>query len=346
VNHWVDGVPSLAWAQGKDCTFAGALEAALAPTLHPVPYAELMGYSGLAFRTRWFQNPARAPTVWGDQRWHPVSPHGEGPEEIAAISRATGWQLRAEELPAAAEDPARHRLITDIVLSINPGLPVVVGYNTDCATVHGYHIHSMSLFLRDYQRPGQEDVRVPSDDAKLHSPFVYLTAWREPPPAREALLNSLAIAVRNGRREDGDGFRYGLAALEAWREDLAGYDGHSGQERQLLFTVNWWCLMHLADARQAAVRFLEARADLLDGESRAALGRALDRYRAEAEALGTFARDQREFIMWWGGRTGAPRWDGATRQAQQDLLGTCQALESQALVELEQVLASEGVARG
>ena len=334
----VEGVPMLRWSDRKDCTFVGALEAALAPTLRPHTYAELMGYSGLAFRTRWFDNPAGAETRWGNLRWHPVSPHGEQSEEIAAISRATGWQLRAEELPEEGKELVRQRLMTDIVLSIRAGLPVVIGYNTDLATCCGYNIHSMNLFVRDYQRPEQQDVRIPSDDPGLQSPFIFLTALGEPLPPREALLQGIRIAVRNGRREPAEGFRFGLDALDAWRQALAGYDAYSDEERNLLFLVNWWSVMHLADARQAAAEFLESSADLLAGESKVALLKALSLYRQEAEMLGAFVQEQVAFIQWWGGGSGVADWSAEVRGQQQNVLANARALEEQALAALDDVL--------
>ena len=32
---WIEGVPSLGWGKERECTFAGALSAALAVTDHP-----------------------------------------------------------------------------------------------------------------------------------------------------------------------------------------------------------------------------------------------------------------------------------------------------------------------
>jgi hypothetical protein len=300
-----------------------------------------MGYSGLAFRTRWFDNPPRAQTEWGAMRWHPVSPHGEQPEEIAAIARATGWMLRREELPADPNDVDRARLVTDIVVSVNAGLPAVVGYNTDLAVAYGYHIWSANLFLRDYQRPGQLNVRVPSSDAKLESPFIFLDRRGEPLPNRDAFLEALRIAVRNGRRGPTGPFQHGLAALAAWRDAIASCDVHSREERKLLFDVNWWSLMHLADARRAAVNFLASHEGLLSGDSRTALQAALDLYREESSLLASFADAHRRFIVWKRGDAGAADWSADVRSGQVDLLKQALDLEEQALGALETVLALE-----
>jgi len=341
VDLWVGGVPMMAWARHKDCTFIGALEAALASTAYPCSYTDLMGYSGLAFRTRWFHNPTHEQTPWGTLRWHPVSPHGEQPDVLEALSRTTGWRSRREELPEQGRDLARERLVTDTVLSINEGLPVMVGYNTDLAVIYGYNIHSINLFLRDYQRPDQEDLRIPSNDPGLQSPFIFLQSFGEPLPPREALLDALKTAAGGARRSRTDGFLFGPAALAAWRDDLAQYDTYDEGERNLLSLANWWTLMHLADARRAAVEFLDANAGLLTGEPKAALLRALSLYRQEADLLKDLTSEFSGFVMWWGGGKGVADWDADTRTLQQDALEKARGLEEEALGALD-----DAVARG
>ncbi len=343
VDIWLRNTPVRRFMEGRDCTFVGALEAALASTACPVSYTDLMGYSGLAFRTRWMDNPEGRETTWGTWRWHPVSPHGEGPDELAALTRATGWQFRREEFPTDPDSLTRQRLITDLVMSINDGLPCVIGRNTDLATVYGYNIHSISFFLRDYQHPQEAELRVSDRDPGFHSPLIFLSGLGEQPAPRDALLSALAVAVRNGERSQEDGFRYGLDALQAWEDALAGYDGYSAEERDLLFQCNWWCLMHLVDARQAAVDFLGANMDLLPGDGGAALLRAFQAYQQEAQLLGDFAQQHARFILWWGGGASVGQWDAATRQAQTGLLAKCRELETQGLQALGEAV--EGAAR-
>jgi len=341
VNLWVGNVPKVAWRQGKDCTFIGALEAAMALTFRPCDYADLMGYSGLAFRTRWFRNPEGVATPYGTLRWHPVSPHGEGPDEVAAIGRATGWNLRRAEFPEG-DHLARMKVVTDFVLSINEALPVVVGYNTDLAVAYGYHIHSMSLFLRDYQRPDADDIRVGSEDAKLGPVAVFLGGIGEAPTQADALLEGLSMAQSQGQRAPADGFVYGPTALGAWAEDLSGYEGYSPEEQSLLYQTNWWTLMHLADARKAAVAFLQANAEVLPEAARPALARALESYSQEAELLDAFAAANARFLPWWGGTAGEQDWDETTRQAQTSLLAQAAEIEEPALEAVGEALKLAG----
>jgi len=338
-----EGVPRLAFGQGKDCTFIGALEAALAPTAHPYSYEQLMGWSGLAFRTRWFSNPERAETAWGDARWHPISPHGESAEEIAAIARATGWRLRAEDVPEAPRALGRERNATDAVLSLARALPAVVGLNTDMACVWGYRIHSVSFMVRDYQRPREDEVLVTGHDEALHSPFVFLDGYGQSLPERDALIEALRTAVAGGARPPDGPLQFGLAALDTWRANLGEYEALDQAERDRLQATNWWTLMHLLDARTAAAAFLEANADLLGEEARAALARAVEGYRAEVDLLGRFLQINRDLVPWWGG-AGARGWDATTRATQADMLAQARDLEEEALGALQQALVAEGEA--
>ena len=340
VDLWAEGVPMLEWRQGKDCSFVGALEAALAPTQFPYAYAELMGYSGLAFRTRWFHNPEREETEWGSEPFHPVSPHGEQPVVIEALSRATGWRFRVEDVPEDTDAPARHRLTTDIVMSTNARLPVLAGLNTDMACIFGYHIHSMNVFVRDYQHPDEPDFRIGASNEGFCSPFIFIEGHAEEPEPRDAVLEGLRLAVENGRRDPEDGFRYGLDALDTWREALEGYADLAQDERKSFQATNWWCVMHLLDARRAAVDFLETSADLLSDDAQAPLQRAISLYQDEADALQQLADANEDLIPWWGGLNAGP-WDGATRQEQIDLLARARDLEEQALTALSEVLAAE-----
>ena len=86
----IEGVPKLAWGAGKDCTFPGALEAAMALTEHPHNYADLMGLSGLAFRVRWCNEDTGT-------RWCGSCPIGEMPDEQAAVARTEGERGHLDE---------------------------------------------------------------------------------------------------------------------------------------------------------------------------------------------------------------------------------------------------------
>ncbi len=132
---WLEGVPLLDWGLGKECTFAGALEAALTITVHPMKYSDIMGYTGLAFRMRWMDRNKRG-GVWGVS-----SPVGEFPEEIDILQKLTGWQFNYDNtgLTFDLEDPTIVRFKRQITTSIDEGRPIIthlVGGNV--GVIYGY----------------------------------------------------------------------------------------------------------------------------------------------------------------------------------------------------------------
>ncbi|MFA6108462.1 MAG: hypothetical protein WDA75_06805 [Candidatus Latescibacterota bacterium] len=335
---YLRGAPPYRGFSEQVCSLAGALETALAATPRPCSYADLMGYSGLAFRTRWFHNPERAETLYGEGLWHPVSPHSEQAEVLEAIAAATGWQFRLETF--AAEDKLqRDRLTTDLVLSVYSGLPVVIGYRTDLGVAHGYHIWSMSYLLRHQQAPDDAPWRIRYTDEGIHGPFIFLAGYRELSSEREAFAASLQMALRDCRERQGEGpFLFGEVAQAAWRQALASGETLSPEDRQLLFMVNEWTLLHLWDARRAAVAYLEEHRALVNGAARPQLDTAIDAYRCEADLLGAFLQDHRELVAWWGGQQGVEAWGAQVRAAQVELMEQAAGHEARAVEALAAVL--------
>jgi RNA polymerase sigma factor (sigma-70 family) len=87
----LENVPALRWGTGKDCTYAGALEAAMAVTPHAYSYTDLMGFMGLALRVRWFK-PTKGPD--GSRElpiskivgmWFTLEEHREAPPRREAV---------------------------------------------------------------------------------------------------------------------------------------------------------------------------------------------------------------------------------------------------------------------
>lgn len=330
-GKYVRGAPPYRGFGERVCSLAGALETALAATPRPSSYADLMGYSGLAFRTRWFHNPQRLGTPYGKGPWHPVSPHGEQPEVLQAIAAATGWQFRLETF--ASEDRLRRdQLTTDLVLSVYSGLPVVIGYRTDLGVAHGYHIWSMNYLIRHQQAPQDAPWRIKYSDEGIHGPFIFLAGYHAPSSEREAFAASLRLALHNQQQRPAEGpFLFGEAAQVSWRQALVSADTLSQEDRGLLFMANQWALLHLWDARRSAVSYLEARRALVDGAARSQLDVAIEAYRREADLLGAFLQDHRELVAWWGGQRGVEAWSAGVRAAQLELMEQAAGHEARAV---------------
>jgi len=322
----LDQVPTLGWGKQRECTFLGALEAALAVTNHPVKYTDLMGWSGMAFRVRWFAGNEKG-------RWCPSCAVGEMEEEIQAVEHTTGWPLRVsfvEKEDAAAME----RLTADFVASINAGRPVLAYEprgNMD--VVFGYQDGGKILLLRDYF---ERDTPLQLAASELGFLVLFLGEHGEGMPRPEALVRSLRIAVRNWRRErfsEGPGeYWYGEAALNRWRADIAEADSLPDEQQEQLCFVGSWNYTTMHDARLAVVTLLHENADLLPAPGRQALGRAAHLYQQEAELLGSALARKDAF-------TGACQdWSAPMRRREQEILSQAQGIEESAISFLEKAL--------
>lgn len=270
----IEGVPTLSWESNGQCTFAGALECALTVTEHPYTYADLMGWSGLAFRFRWYQGDV-------GQRWCPSSAVGEFEEEKDAIEKATGWKLRwyFDDAGSAAE-----RLIADVLASIEAGRPVLTyepGLNV--AVIYGYKDNGAALLLRDYFKGDAPQELPPAD---LPAFLCFLDDYGKPMATRDAFVEALKIGVRNWRRdpmarEKGKYF-YGDTGFAKWIEDLSDETLTQEEREQVLLP---YVFISLSDARGAAVTFLRDGAEMFEGEAREALMRATELYQQEGKLL-------------------------------------------------------------
>ena len=277
----IEGVPPLSWEQSGTTTFAGALAAALAATDHPCDYTDLMGWSGLAFRTRWYR------TTEGED-WCPSSPVGEMPEEIEALQRATGWEIRPEvEMERDAAQVAR--LGAAIAAAVDARRPVLV-YPPDLnvAVACGYEEGGRAVLVQAYGYHPTSSLPVD----QLGFLTMFLEEAADPLPAAEALREALRIAVRNWRREPlgqlggGPGlYHYGEAALSVWADDLARAESLTEAERGKLTFVSGWNFSSLLDARKTAVEFLGRHQELLGAEAAKWLQQAREAYAGEVTLL-------------------------------------------------------------
>ena len=323
----LENVPTLAFGRGKDCTFVGAVEAATAVTEHPCRYSDLMGWSGLAFRTRWWR--------WTNEpKWCPSCAVGEFPNETHRIQEASGWQFRHIVHFGA---PLQEQQASEVMASINSGKPVI-GYDDcwDVSLAYGYQESGKVFLWRNYHK-GQTPHVVPSN--KLVGWWMVLDRWIEPPSSLEALKLALRTAVEQWRLERGDGglagrdYWYGHAAFKAWIKDLALAETLDEKKRQELFHPSRFNYFTLIDARSSAVTFLREHASLLSGEGKAALERAADLYAHELEHLGA---DKGE----WRWPKNHAEWFSQVRPSQHKLLGDALQTEAAVVAQLAAALSA------
>jgi len=308
----LDNVPSLGPRRDKFCTFAGALEAAFAATEHPYGYTDLLGFSGLAFRARWWSRPE-------PPRWCPSSAVGEMEEEALAVEKATGWTL-SYDFVRPDDAPQMQRLTGQFVGSIDRGNPVLAyDARESMGVVYGYGEGGKILFMRSHS--SAEPLRLAP--ARLGFLTLFIGEHKTAPPTGKAFVESLQVAVRNWKRErfsEGPGeYWYGDAAMARWIADLSKWDEYSQEERDLLSHASDFCSTTLVDARKAAAICLTEHAVKSEGEGRAALERAAAIYRRLVALFPT------------------GEWEKG-RERQIELLSESRKLDSAAIAELEKAL--------
>jgi RNA polymerase sigma-70 factor, ECF subfamily len=330
----LDKVPKLGWGKGRECTFVGALEAALAATDHPYSYDDLMGFTGLAFRTRWWKANEKA-------QWCPSCACGEMDEEITAASQATGWPLAAKLL---FSEEQREGGAPDIINSINCERPVLAyDANLNMGIVYGYDHGGRSLFFHSYLGGTNEAGASAQTIApqKLGWMWILLGEHRDPPPRRAVFQQSLNRAMHNFRRgigREGPGdYWYGDAAFEQWSQDLVRAALFTVEQQQKLFFVSWWNFDTLADARLAAVTFLKRNLDQSPAAEREHVQQAISQYQQEADLLTHTKHCRGAFLGPWSGKS-LDDWNDAVRQREREVLNQAARIEQRAIASLQAAL--------
>ena len=314
-NHVIDNIPDLAWQSGRQCTFLGALEAALAVMPHPTDYVDLMGFTALAFRTRWWKANEKA-------SWCPSSPVGEMDEEIAAADRASGWPL-IKRFPYSEEE--RKSGAGEIVASIDAGRPVLA-YDSglNLGVVCGYDEDGKTLKFKTYR--GEITV----EPAKLGWFWIFLGDHRGRPDVKESVAAGLRQAVLNFNRVTarfGPGeYWYGRAAIARWIADLSDVSNFGEEQRRKLFFVSHWNFTSMVDARRAAATFLSRHVDS-----------PLPAFAEEADLLDGVTRSKDAFLGSWTGKT-FEDWDDAVRRRECDVLQRALEIEERGFASLARLV--------
>lgn len=342
---WISGVPILGWSgagvpEGSrlidgNCTFVGALTAALAATDRPFDYPPLLACSGLGHTLRWGRRN-------DGQGWDPEGPNGEFPEDVASLERVTGWRMDWVACGSGNEG----WLASRVGQSVESGLGVLGRFGDwTMGLVYGYEDDGRTLLVRDYWR-GAGLHRVGICNARC---LVFLKGAEAALSPTEALVNGLSIAADNWRRSGipGDKTRpgrsagrmtywYSQSAYQRWIADLAEADGLEEEARASLFRVNTWTCHRLYDSHLWTGRFLATEADRIGGVAAGHLRNAAELYeRGRLLIIESLGRDA-FFLAVGANATGV--WTSAVRQREQQILGQLVQWDAEAAGCLEKAL--------
>ncbi len=330
---WIDGVPPLLWDTGRNCTFAGALVAATAPTEHPLTYSEIMGRSALAFRVRWSNDDTAT-------SWCPSNVIGEMPDEIAAVRQLLGWHLVVRE-QFGDREPDVEEIREQVVASIYMGRPVMAYTSRyDTAVIYGYENGGRAFRVREY---GSEETPSTIAVADVGPLQIYLGEYEKPPSDRDATARALELAVSNWRRERHDGgvegreYWYGEAAFEAWVGDIEEAGDRSPEHAEIIRSLSMHNRAALVDARAAASEFLHSVETTLGRASTTDLHEVARLYQEEVHLLKSTTTRA------WSAED-IQKWSPDVRRAEVAALRSAMQIESDAAGVLSRVISADGVA--
>jgi len=263
----VEGIgPIRGFAKGRDCTFMHCLELILEATGRKLGYDELMGVSGMAFRTQFRVD-----------KWDVGNPDPlVGDSCLETLFPAIGWQyeVRIVSRDELAEVDALNRAIRQ---SIDKGVPVLAANvipPEDWGIITGYRRDRVWL-CRSYNAQAQQ---VDQPAAGWPTAVVLLTAKLPLPPQTQIHNASIRRAVDTFDRRATGPYSLGRKAFEEWCQSL-----RTARDRGYLHP-NFWTHIGLIDARGAAVRYLRSIAKEF-GAKAIHLTTAADAYDEEVRLL-------------------------------------------------------------
>ncbi|MBN2560934.1 MAG: hypothetical protein JXQ75_08395 [Phycisphaerae bacterium] len=263
----VEGIgPIRGFAKGRDCTFMHCLELMLDATGRKIGYDELMGLSGLAFRTQFRVDG------WDVGNADPVV----GESCLDALFSAIGWEyevrvVRRDEL---AEADALRRAIQQSIDRRRPVLAANIIPPEDWGIITGYQ-RDRSWLCRSYNG-GAETMDRPAKG--WPTAVVLLTRSHLRPSAREAHNASIHRAITLFQKQRSDSYAVGDKAFDNWCQSL-----RSARHRRYIHP-NFWTYISLIDARGAVVRYLRSIADEF-GPRKVHITTAADWYDKEVRLL-------------------------------------------------------------
>ena len=319
----VENVPRLAWRQGRENTFIGALAAAANAMGDDVSYDYVMGVSGAAFKVHLCQ-----------PEWCP-SAADAGPGFNCATTAVEALGYVTETVFSNREKPEEVQKVREaVVSSIDKGRPVVainLIRSDDWGVITGYADNGNTFLCRTYFDSGEEYA-----EADRWPWITVVIGERKKPPARKQLLKgSLELAVKLAKTRNFKNYLSGFAAYRNWALQLLEEARFKGRRLQQSLHASAFTYMILADGRAAASRYLRSIASAFRAPARQHLLDAAGIYEQVVGAL----EAGRSNVPWpFSGKVRA--WPKKQRQAQAETLKQVLALEKKAIADIEKALAA------
>jgi hypothetical protein len=338
IENVLQGVPPLRfWGEGAVGWYclAGAVTRYLEFIRDPVPYAEVMGVSGAAWRL-----------IWDEGQWSPdnliMAWYGHSLAE-KRIADAFGYRYAFLDSDETSEEAITARIRAEIDAG-RPAIAIGIAGPEECL-VAGYREGGVVLLVQSFfeRTDGYLEVRDWYDQPQFLGLHL-LAKTGERKSECQNLIEALTWAVEMAAMTEAGGRAAGLAAYDAWAKDMLRDEDFRGDD---LDRIGENCLgigdngIILLCARKVAAEYLEMMQDAVGSQARTHLLAAAELHRRESETMGA-AHD----IMPWGNVRGdelLKRVERANREALAEVIRQCKGYFAQAMGEIRKALGAEGV---
>jgi hypothetical protein len=339
----LEGVPPLRfWGEGGVGWYclAGAVTRYVEYTGAPVPYEEVMGVSGAAWRL-----------IWDPGQWAPDNLIMEWYGHLLAerrIAGAFGYDYefldRLRDTPrteANSEEAIAARIRAEIDAG-RPAIAIGIAGPEECL-VAGYRDSGKTLLVQSFfeRTEGYLDVSGWYDEPAFLGLHLFAKCG-ERESRRQNLMDALAWAVEMGAMTEAGGRAAGLAAYDAWAHDMLRDEDFRETDpaalREQCFSVSDNGIILLM-ARKAAADYLEMMQDEVGSRARPHLLSAAKLHRQESDTMGA-AHD----AMPWGNVEGEELLARLTRSNRERLahvIVQCRGYYAEAMFEIEKALQAE-----
>jgi len=266
----LNDIIKLNWGIGMDCTWAGAMFAALKYMGHGISYDYIMGVSAACFRI------AFSP-VWDFSSVDALVVYDYAKVAYKAIGYELIWADRIEKDQRALE---RNNIIKDIKLG-KPPIAINLRVAPEWGVITGYLDNGKEFLCRTYFdevvfNDKKEDTEF--QEAMLQNQgYLNVDCWPfaiahfgkklSKPTEKENLINSLRAKVESMAIPEMRGYLMGYEAYKGWIEGLLNDSLFTGESKEIIerrLQVNDYQLLNLLDARKSATNYLKASVNLLD----------------------------------------------------------------------------------
>lgn len=299
-KYILKNIMRLSFGEGMECSWAGALCAALQYMGEPYAYHQIMGMSGACYRVCFTD-------VWDYSCTDALVAF----DYAAPLYKAIGYSFRMADRVEKQERKAERLAIMEDIRNGKPVLAINLRVAPEWGVVTGYidngsHFLCRTYFDRDVlDALEQEDCQNKKDHEMVfgeNEGYLFTDFWPfiiahfgekgNVPSPLHVLKNSLAVLADSFYAEESRGYYQGKEAYQVWRKALSREDDfwpeHDKENVLRRLSVNDNMLCNLIDARRAAAVYLRASTYLLGERESEYLAKIADNCQLISDMVSTF----------------------------------------------------------